>query len=65
MVITGGVVCCCALDLGLLLQNLVAALADIAAALPDLLEDIQSQLLDLLSLILSGEGVTTVPVSDM
>lgn len=36
-------------------QNLVQALADIAAALPDLLEDIQGQLLDLLSLILSGK----------
>lgn len=36
-------------------QNLVQALGDIAAALPDLLEDIQGQLLDLLSLILSGK----------
>lgn len=36
-------------------QNLVHALGDIAAALPDLLEDIQGQLLDLLSLILSGK----------
>jgi FKBP12-rapamycin complex-associated protein len=33
----------------------VHALGDIAAALPDLLEDIQGQLLDLLSLILSGK----------
>lgn len=39
------------------LQDLVRALADIAAALPDLLEDIQGQLLDLMALILSGEGV--------
>lgn len=38
------------------LQNLVHALADIASALPDLLEDIQGQLLDLMALILSGEG---------
>lgn len=36
-------------------QDLVRALADIAAALPDLLEDIQGQLLDLMALILSGE----------
>jgi hypothetical protein len=36
-------------------QNLVSALANIAAALPDLLEDIQVQLLDLMALILSGE----------
>jgi hypothetical protein len=38
------------------MQNLVHALADIAAALPDLLEDIQGQLLDLMALILSGEA---------
>lgn len=37
------------------MQDLVQALGDIATALPDLLEDIQGQLLDLLSLILSGK----------
>lgn len=42
-------ICLCAV------QNLVHALADIAAALPDLLEDIQGQLLDLMALILSGK----------
>jgi hypothetical protein len=39
----------------LIQQELVQSLQKVAAALPDLVEDIQGQLLDLMVLILSGE----------
>eukprot|EP00878_Enallax_costatus_P008272 GHUV01008648.1.p1 GENE.GHUV01008648.1~~GHUV01008648.1.p1 ORF type:complete len:2405 (+),score=620.50 GHUV01008648.1:939-7217(+) len=42
-------------------QNLVQALSDIATALPDLLEDIQGQMLDMLSLILQSPPKTFNP----